>query len=162
MSTLSTDRRTMLKFGALAAAPVAALAPGAVMAAQPAPDPAGDQAAVAALMREAVRRFNAQGTQGCTALAACAGAIALPAGLTALRLDGAAEPDVAVSEDGASARWTQSVTVVRDTAFDGDSTIERMARFQGQPAARSEAPARLAAELSRTAQGWVIGRLQLA
>lgn len=159
MSSLATNRRDLLKLGALAAVPVAALAPAAAIAA---PDTAAEAAQVRALMRDAVRRFNAGGVAACADLTSCGDALALPPGTSALRLAGEAEPEVALAADGAAARWSQAAVAVRQQSFDGDTTLERMARFQGQVATQSESAVTLVADLARTAQGWAISRLHLA
>ena len=163
MSTLATNRRDLLKLGALAAVPVAALAPAAALAAPDAvPDIAAEAAQVRALMREAVRRFNASGIIACADLTSCGNALALPPNTSALRLAGEAEPEVALAADGATARWSHAAVAVQQHSFEGDTTLERMARFQGQAATQSESAVTLVADLARTARGWAISRLHLA
>ncbi|MFC3097805.1 hypothetical protein [Alteraurantiacibacter palmitatis] len=162
MSTLATNRRDMLKLGALAAVPLAALAPAGALAAQAAANPAAEQAQIAALMREAVRRYNAGGVAACAGLTSCGGVLDLPGDIRALRLAGEAEPEVALADDQVTAHWSHPATAVREYAFDGDSTAERMARFQGNPAVQSESAVTLVAEMRRTADSWTIRRLHLA
>lgn len=162
MNKLSSNRRDMLKLGVLAAVPGVVLAPQATPIAAPTPDPSMEGAYIAALIRDAVRRFNTGGAAACADLTGGSKAITLPAQVTALRLSDEAEADVAFAEGLDAARWSQAAVVVREKAFDGETTLERMARFQGQPATRSEQAGLLTAELSRTSTGWAITRLAFA
>ncbi|MFC3100930.1 hypothetical protein [Altererythrobacter lauratis] len=162
MSTLATNRRDILKLGALAAAPLAALAPAGALATQAGANAEAELGKITALMRDAVRRFNAGGVAACAGLASCGDALALPGDIRALRLAGEADPEVALADDQMTAHWSHPATAVREHAFAGDSTAERMARFQGNAAAQSETAVTLVAEMWRRADGWTISRLYLA
>ena len=69
---------------------------------------------------------------------------------------------VAFAPDGRSATLTRPAEVELLTGFDGQSTIEKMARFQGQGSAASTAKQRIDADFARTNDGWTITRLALA
>lgn len=150
MSTGSTDRRNVLKLGALAAAPLAALAPGAVLAAEDGTAARlarlEDEKAIAALARDALRRFDLFGIDPM---------------IIAITPNPQAEPQISLSADGTSATCRRACTAQIDTAFAGQTTLERMARFQGQSAARSTCPATLETRLQRTAQGWAVRSLTI-
>lgn len=124
-STSSTDRRAFLKGSLVAAAPVAAVAaPAAAFAAD-------DSAARLARLEDeraieaAHRAFLRQG-----------GASTLGSAIHSIAPDHEAEPlSVEFGDDGrhATARHHCVAHVAQD--FDGDTTIEQMARLQGNAAA---------------------------
>lgn len=153
MSAQSTDRRTMLKLGALAVAPLAALAPGVVLAAD---DGSAarlarleDEQAIAALARDVVKRVNA------------GEALGQDPAISAVAPDQANDPHIIFATDGTSATLRRACTTRRDVAFTGQSTLEQMARFQGQAAASSVQSATLEAHMARTPQGWAVTRLTI-
>ncbi len=158
-----TTRREALKLGALAAAPVAALAPAAALAGD---DNAArlarleDERAIADLVKGFVRRFN--GSKDCAAFVAHAGAVRIDPQVSAIRHDTAHDPQLSFAEDGRSARWQSRAEVDLVSAFDGDTTMEKMARFQGQGSASARTSRRLAADLTRTNDGWTISHVTLA
>ncbi|WP_338240534.1 hypothetical protein [Aurantiacibacter hainanensis] len=157
-----TTRREALKFGALAAAPVAALAPAAALAGD---DSAArlarmeDERALGELVRNFVRRFNGSGN--CSEFVASAGAIRIDPQVCAIGEDASRDPQLAFAGDGRSAAWQSRARVDLLTDFDGDSTVEKMARFQGQGSASSRAERRLEAEFARSGGNWTITRLTL-
>ncbi|WAT18723.1 hypothetical protein OZN62_03880 [Aurantiacibacter sp. MUD11] len=159
----TTDRRSFVKLGALAATPVAVLAPAAAMAAD---DTAirlarmEDERAIADLVKGFVRRFNGNGD--CSSFVASSGAIRIDPQVCAIREDSSRDPQLAFAADGSSASWQSRAEVDLLTDFDGDTTIEKMARFQGQGSASSRVSRRLEAEFARTQEGWTITRLALA
>lgn len=158
-----TTRRQALKLGALAAAPVAALAPAAVLAGD---DSAvrlarmEDERAIEGLIKAFVRRFNGSGD--CGEFVANAGAIRIDPQVCAIREDTSHDPQLAFADDGRSASWQSHADIELLTDFEGNSTVERMARFQGQGSASSRASRRLQANLDKTTDGWAIARLTLA
>jgi hypothetical protein len=52
--------------------------------------------------------------------------------------------------------------VERSTDFSGNTTVERMARFQGQASHRQRAREVLATEFVKSTDGWQISRATLA
>ena len=158
-----TTRREALKLGALAAAPVAALAPALALAGD---DSAArlarieDERAVGDLVRKFVRRFNGSGN--CSEFVASSGAIRIDPQVCAIREDTTRNPQLTFAEDGHTADWRSHAEVDLLTDFDGDFTVEKMARFQGHGSASSRARRRLEASLARTSDGWTIIRLALA
>lgn len=158
-----TDRRSFVKLGALAAAPVVALAPAAAMAGG---DSAArlarmeDERAIAALVKRFVRRFNGSGD--CGEFVANTDAIRIDPQVRAIREDASRDPQLAFAEDGRSASWKSRTQIELLTQFEGQSTIEKMARFQGQGSAASHASRRLEAQLTRTHDGWTISHVTLA
>lgn len=159
----ATDRRSFVKLGALAAAPVAALAPAAAMATDDSATRLArleDERAISSLVQSFIRRFNGSGD--CGEFVAGAGAIRIGAQVCRIAEDRSCDPELAIAPDGRSASWRSQAKVDLLTDFDGDSTIEKMARFQGQGSAQSSASRQLEAEFARQTDGWAITRLALA
>ncbi|MCB2066721.1 MAG: hypothetical protein KDE15_08800 [Erythrobacter sp.] len=160
---MTSTRRDALKLGALAAAPIAALAPVAALAAD---DSAArlarleDERAVAGLVRMFVRRFNGDGD--CSSFVASSSAIRIDPQVCHIREDAGHDPLLAFAADGNSATWQSRAQVDLQTNFAGDSTLEKMARFQGQGSAVTRASRQIDASLSRSGQGWTITRLTIA
>ncbi len=158
-----TTRRDALKLGALAATPVAALTPAAAMAAD---DSAArlarleDERAISGLVRAFVRRFNGSGD--CGEFVASAGAIRIDPQVCRIREDDTRDPELTIATGGDSASWRSAAEVELLTDFEGDTTLEKMARFQGQGSAQSSARRRIEADFTRTKTGWTITRLTLA
>lgn len=146
-----TSRRSFLKSGALVAAPLAAIAvPTAALA---------DDGARARLARledereiEALHRafLRSEGTR------------ALAPGLRAIAEDPTDDGSLELAEDGRSARLRRPVTVELESEFTGHSTLERMARFQGQGSHRRSEARVLAADFVKDQRGWRITRTALA
>ena len=158
-----TPRREALKLGALAAAPVAALAPAAALAADDSATRLArleDERAIGDLVKRFVRRFNGSGD--CGEFVANARAVRIDPQVKSIREDTSRDPQLFVAEDGRSARWQSHTEVELLSAFHGDTTMEKMARFQGQGSASMRTRRRLEAELSRANEGWIITRLALA
>lgn len=161
-----TDRRNMLKLGALAAAPLAVLAPSAVLAAS---DENADRLslletrqAIEDLARKVVRRFNSGGADACADLARCSDAFRLDPMLSAIRPDQDADMAVELAADGASAICRQQCLAEQAFAFAGNTTVERMARFQGQAETILSTPATFELTLERSAYGWAIRTMHVA
>ena len=149
----STDRRSFLKTGAIAAAPLAiAVAPAAALA-----DDSSrarltrleDEKAIAALHREVVRKINR-------------GERKLVTGLTALADSPAHELQIAFADNGLRATCHRACNASFRTEFTGTSTIEQMHRLQGQGLHQHEEPRVLVAEYVKGKDGWAIESLQLA
>ncbi len=161
--TLSTDRRSFLKSGALVAAPLAAAAPVAVLADDGSRARLArleDERAIEALQRKFVRYLNGAGD--CGAFVARADAVELGEGLRAIAEDMAHEATLELSDDGLGARTRCACKVERETAFTGDSTLEQMARFQGQGSHRFEERGTLTTEFAKGQDGWTIVSARLA
>lgn len=158
-----TTRREALKLGALAAAPVAAFAPAATLAAD---DSAArlarmeDEKAITDTLRRFVRRFN--GSRNCARFVADAGAICIDPQVKAVREDASSSPQLAFARDGKSASCKMHAEIEWHSQFSGQTTVEKMARFQGQASAVSRASGQLEAQLARTADGWTISHITLA
>jgi hypothetical protein len=167
MTIPQTDRRSMLKLGALAATPLAVLAPSAVLAASDDGTAARlslleTRTAIEELARKVVRRFNDGGVQACADLARCADAFRLDPQLSAIRPDPAADMVVELAADSSTATCRLACLAEHSLAFAGDTTIERMARFQGQSAATSTTSATLDLALERSGQGWTVRTMHVA
>ncbi len=158
-----TDRRSFVKLGALAATPVAALAPAAAVAADDSAQRLArmeDERAIAGLVTGFVRRFNGDGD--CSEFVASSGAILIDPQVCAITEDRSHDPQLTFAEDGRNAAWQSHAEVEMLTHFEGDSTLEKMARFQGHGSASSRASRKIEAEFARSGDGWTITRLALA
>ncbi|MES2700874.1 MAG: hypothetical protein V4647_14785 [Pseudomonadota bacterium] len=155
MTIQSHARREVLKFGALAALPVAGLVPSAASAADDGSRARlavlEDERAIREAARAAIARFNA---------GACGDVACFDPAISAVVEDAAAAAEIALNGDDATYR--RAATVARSTAFTGQTTIEKMARFQGHEAASKHSAGLIEARLTRTADGWTITRLALA
>lgn len=149
----ATDRRSFLKTGALAAAPLAVMAPAAAFAADDGSKARlarlEDEKALGALHRDLVRGVNG-------------GEHKLAQGLTALAPDPAHELQIAVADDGRSATCRRACAASFRTEFTGHSTLERMHRLQGQGVHSHEEPRELVAEYRKKENGWSVERVRLA
>ncbi len=165
MSMTSTNRRSFLKAGALVATPIAALAPVAALADDGTRSRLAqmeDEKAIEALTRSFLRRFNGSDAGNCGEFVASSGAIQLDADLCAIAEDPAEVALIELADNGTSATYRRACVVDRTTQFTGNTTMEKMARFQGQGSARHSEKAMLDAQFSRTAKGWTITSLRLA
>jgi len=161
--TSATDRRSFLKTGAIVAAPLAVAAPVAAMAGDDSRAKLArleDERAIEALQRKFLRHLN--GTGDCGEFIASSDAVELGEGLRAIAEDIGHEATLELSEDGLSARTRCACRVEREAAFTGDSTLEQMARFQGQGSHRFEERRTLATEFVKGKHGWAIARARLA
>ncbi|WP_305096515.1 hypothetical protein [Croceibacterium aestuarii] len=159
-----TDRRSFLKTGAVAAAPLAAFAPVAALA-----DDASkarlarieDERAIEALERDFLRRVNAPNAGRCGELFACGKAPHLGEAQISADLAGEA-PAIAFAADGQSATLRRAVTTTREVHFTGDSTLEQMARLQGHGSHRHTEDRTLVARLTKNKDGWRFASVDLA
>lgn len=158
-----TDRRSFVKLGALAATPVAALAPVAAMAAD---DSAArlarmqDERAIEGVVTDFLRRFSGEGDF--SEFIAGADAVCIDATVRRIAEDRSSDPRLRFADDGRTATWQSCVEVEMLTHFEGDTTLEKISRFQGQGSATSRASRNLEAHFTRTSGGWKIIRLALA
>ncbi len=160
----ATDRRSFLKSGALIAAPVAAVG---VPAAAFADD--GNRAKLArledersleALHRKFLRHLN--GAADCGEFIASSDAVDVGEGLRTISEDMTHEAELVLTEDGLTASARCRCRVEREIEFTGDTTLERMARFQGQGSHRHAEQRMLATEFVKDKEGWRIASARLA
>lgn len=153
MQKPATDRRSFIRTGALAAAPLAVAVPTLAFA-----DDDGskaklarfeDERAIAALHRDVLRQVNR-------------GERELAPGLSALAPDPAHELEIAVAGDGRSARCRRACIASFRSEFTGASTIEQMHRLQGQGRHEHEEARVLITEYKKRKGGWAIETLRLA
>ena len=159
----STDRRSFLKTGSLVAAPLAMAAPVAALADDGSRAKLArleDERAIEALQRQFIRYLNGAGD--CGAFVASSDAVELGDGLCAIAEDLQHEPALELAADGLTATARCACRVEREIAFTGDTTLERMARFEGHGHHRHEERAVLAMEFVKGRDGWKIARARLA
>ena len=159
----STDRRSFLKAGAIVAAPIAAAAPVVALADDGSRARLArleDERAIEALQRKFLRHLN--GAADCGEFIASSDAVDLGEGLRAIADDLGHEAELALADDGLSATARCSCRVEREVEFTGDSTLERMARFQGQGSHRHTEERVLATEYIKGKDGWRIARARFA
>ena len=162
----ATDRRSFLKTGAVIAAPLAIAAPAAAFAADDSRARLArlarleDERALEALQRKFVRYLN--GTAECGEFIASSDAVDLGEGMRSIAEDPRREAELEVAEDGLSAKARCACRVERETEFAGDSTLEQMARFQGQGSHRHTEERMLATEFVKGKDGWRIARARFA
>lgn len=164
-TTPTTNRRAFLKSGAIVAAPIAAVAvPSAALAADDGSRAKlarlEDERAIEALHRTFLRQVNGSGE--CAALVTVSGAVAFEPGLKAIVEDHRHEAKIVLAEDGQSASLRCACQVELATEFTGDSTIERMLRFEGQDSHRHAEARLLATEFVKAPDGWRIASAQFA
>ncbi len=151
MEPTTTSRRAFLKSGAVVAAPLAAALPVAALAAD---DSAArlarieDERSIEALQRDLLRQLSG-------------GASRLGDDVRRLAQDHAHEASVEIADDGRSASARCACQVEREVAFTGDTTLERMARHEGLAKHHHQAPAVLATQFVKSADGWHIASSRL-
>lgn len=162
-NSISTDRRSFLKTGALIATPMIAAAPVAALAADDGTRARlarlEDERAIAGLQRQFVRYLNGAGD--CGEFSLPSGAVDLGEGLRSIAEDMSREATLELAENGLSARARCTCEVERETEFTGDTTVERMARFQGQGSHRHSEQRVLATEFVKDKGGWRIAAARL-
>ncbi|MBN9506249.1 MAG: hypothetical protein J0I69_09490 [Altererythrobacter sp.] len=154
MDKNTTSRRSFLKAGAIAATPLVAAAPVAALADDGSRARLArleDERAIEALHRAFLR--NADGARD---------RFALGEGLRSIAGEPATDTTITFAEDGRTATARQECRVERQTEFTGHSTLEQMARFQGQGSHVQEERRVLATQLVRDKQGWRIAQARLA
>lgn len=160
----ATDRRSFLKSGALIAAPVAAVGmPAAALAHDDSRARLArleDERSLEALHRKFLRQLNGGAHGG--EFVASADAVDLGEGLRTIAEDVAHEPELVLAEDGLTASARCPCRIERESEFAGDTTVERMVRFQGQGHHRHEERRVLATEFVKDADGWRIARARWA
>ena len=159
----STDRRSFLKAGAIVAAPLAAAAPVVALADDGSRARLArleDERAIGALQRKFLRHLN--GAADCGKFIASSDAVNLGQGLRAIAEDAGHEAELALADDGLSATARCHCRVEWEIEFTGDSTLERMARFQGQGSHRHAEERVLATDYVKGKDGWRIASARFA
>ena len=165
MEKTTTDRRSFLKTGAVVAAPLAVAAPVAALAADDSRAKLArleDERAVEALHRQTLCKLSGADAASVRTFAAHVEGEPLAGTLRAVLEDHAHEPELELAADGLSARASCRCRVELEAEFAGDSTIERMTRFQGQGSHRFAEERVLATEFVKGGDGWRITRARLA
>ena len=163
MANKTTDRRSFLKTGSLVAAPLAMAAPAAAFADDGSRAKLArleDERAIGELQRKFLGHLNGRGD--CGDLVASADAVDLGQGLRAIAEDVGHEAELTLAEDGLTATALCTCRVERETDFAGDTTLEQMARFQGQGSHRFAEEQVLATEFVKGRNGWRIAGARLA
>jgi len=162
----ASTRRSFLKVGALAAAPLAAAASAEALAAdrQTARLQAlEDEAAVRDLHQAWLRRINAGDAKEAARLFADPRRAAAPEGVRSIAADHAAEPDLLeLAADGRSASGRFHCVVETEAAIPRDCTLAQMAHAQGGGFVRRAERRVLKAAYVKAGGGWAIARLELA
>jgi hypothetical protein len=162
MTNSTTSRRSFLKTGAIVAAPLAAAAPVVAFADDDSRERLArleDERAIEALQRKFVRYLN--GAEDCGEFVAPAGSVDLGEGLRSIAGDLAHEPSLELAADGRTATARCACRIERETEFAGDTTLEQMARFQGQGSHRFAEERILATEFVKGNEGWRIAGARL-
>jgi len=164
--TSHATRRSFLKSGAIVAAPIAAVAaPAAVLAEDGSKAKLArleDERAIEALGREFVRTFNTSGPKQAASLIFDGKTPEIARGTARLVLDPVAEPElVRFGEDGASAHCRYACTVEAEQALEGNETIVRMARMQGNTTAKTSTNGTLVADYVKVKEGWAIKSMRI-
>lgn len=165
MDKTTTSRRSFLKTGAVVAAPLAAAVPVAALAADDARARLArleDERAIEALQRQVLRKLSGADAAGLREFAAHIEGERLGGTLRAVLEDHAHDPELEIAADGRSARASCLCRLELEAEFEGDSTIERMARFEGQGSHRFAEQRVLATEFAKGKDGWRIVRARLA
>ena len=161
-NSTSTSRRSFLKTGALVAAPLVAAAPAAALADDGSRARLArleDERALEALHRKFLRYLN--GREDCGEYVASSDAIDLGEGLRSIAENPAHEGELVLADNGLSATARCACRVERETEFTGDSTLERMARFEGQGSHRFAEERVLATAFVKESDSWRIAGARL-
>ncbi|HYD23866.1 MAG TPA: hypothetical protein VEB68_03650 [Croceibacterium sp.] len=160
---MSTDRRSFLKTGALVATPLVAAAPVAALAADDSRAKLArleDERAIERLQRTFLRQLNGAGD--CGEFVASADAVDVGEGLRSIAEDLRHETTVELAADGRTATAHCPCRVEREAELTGDTTLERMARFEGHGGHRYAEERMLAMEFVKGEDGWRIAKARLA
>ena len=154
-----TDRRSFLKSGALLATPVALAAPMAAVADDGSRARLArleDERAIEALHRAFVRRVSAQGPASAGEYLAHEKACKIDTRVCGIAEDSASDLALEIGEDGLSATTRQLCRVELETEFRGNTTLEQMARLQGQGSHRHSEMRVLQTDYIKGKNGWAI------
>ncbi|MBT2134217.1 hypothetical protein KK137_07735 [Croceibacterium sp. LX-88] len=159
----ATNRRSFLKSSALVAVPIAAAAPAAALAADDSRAKLArleDERSIEALQRKFLRYLN--GAADCAEFIASPESIDLGQDVRSIAEDLGHEISLEFAENGLSAKARCACTLEREAEFTGHSTLEQMARFQGQGSHRHEERQVLVTEFIKGNDGWRIASARLA
>ena len=162
---ISTDRRSFLKTGALVATPLVAAAPVAALAADDSRAKLArleDERAIEALQRQALRNLSGADEASLREFATHVEGARLNGTLRTVREDHAHDPELEIAADGLTARASCHCRIELEADFEGDTTIEQMARFEGHGSHRFTEERVLATEFVKGKDGWRIVRARLA
>lgn len=160
---IAASRRAFLKGSAVVAAPLAAVVPGVAVADDGARERLArleDERAIEALQRQLIKALNGSGD--CGDLRLSADMVQVDAGLRAIAPDLAADDAVELAADGQTATARLSCRVELDCEFTGETTLERMARFQGHGSHRHAETRVLTTRFAKYGDGWQISGTRLA
>ena len=164
MREMDATRRSFLKTGALLAAPLAAVAPAAVLA-----EPGSrlsqveDESAIRSLHRSWLRQINLGGCDATAPLFVDPKAAAFVRAVRAVAVDHAGEPDaIELAADGNSAAGRFHCVVETETELPRDTTLAQMAHAQGEGVVRRSERRILNAAYARRQDGWAIASLDFA
>jgi hypothetical protein len=165
--TNTTSRRSFLKSGAIAAAPIAAVGvPAAALANDGSKAKLArleDERAILELHAALLRRVNTAGLATSGEFFASGKAPSLGKGLRSIAPDPTGEsPALTFSEDGGRATQSQAVRVGIAAELEGEGTLVQMARLQGNALEAEVLPRTLVADYVREEGGWAIEKLRLA
>src|SRR5690606_21284765 len=119
-----------------------------------------DERAIEALHRAFLRHGNGSGD--CAALVSSSDALDLVEGLRTIAEDPVHEASIELAEAGRTASHRCACRVERESEFTGDSTIKRMARYEGHGHHRHEERRVLAMDCVKQGEVWLIARARLA
>jgi hypothetical protein len=156
MDPSATDRRAFLKASAIVAAPLAAAVPAVALAADDTRTRLArleDERAIEALHRALLRQLNGAGPR--------LAPVDTRDGLCTITEDPAHDAILEFDTAGRGATLRCTCLVSREVAFTGDSTLERMARFEGRGSHRAERAEALATHFVKGADGWRIAAARL-
>jgi hypothetical protein len=159
----TTDRRSFLKTGAIAAAPLAAATP--VMAFADDGTHARlrrleDERELEWLHRTFLRHVNS--SADLSRFVIDEKALMLDDDLRSITPDGSGEVTLDLTDDGQRASSRRPVKVELESAFTGHTTLEKMARFQGQGSHRRSEERVLATDYVKGQDGWRIAGARFA
>lgn len=165
----TSSRRSFLKRGAILAVPLAAAAPGAVLADDRLKERLArleDGAAIRELHQSwlrAINNSNAMASSASTPLLTAAESAALNERVRGVVADHSGEPDaVEIAPDGKSAAGRFHCTVEIETPIALDCTLAQMAHAQGNGFVRRTERRLLHVEYTKASGEWLIAKAQLA
>jgi hypothetical protein len=162
---VSSSRRSFLKGGAVAAAPLAVAAPVAAMAQEHQAARLArlaDEAAIGKLHQAWLRGVNTAAHEDVARLFADPRRASLEEAVCSVVADHAADPDrIEIARDGMSASGRFHCDVEVETVIAPDCTAAQMARLQGGGLVRRTEPRLLKADYVKAGGAWAIAKLEI-